>query len=570
MFYKKNAGCGSGLTRQMQAIWIALFLMAFTPNFFLFFHEEITIKNGLYLLLSASFCLFPALFLRSKMYFGIYFLFVLSAPVEIGHIIINQTSLTSGFLLTLSDTNASEIWNYLSSLKVMIAATVFFWGLYIYLWIKIPNNYLLTGKKRKMGYCFYLLLFAGISALAIVSFIRQSEEENPYRIFRSITYSFKIKLENTYPYSLGIKTYDAVSEKRELAARYKKIENFTFNAVKKKDDECELYIFVMGESARYANFGVNGYSRNTTPFLDSLKNEGKLLTFSNVYASANLTINVHPILLTRATVPDRNRSNNEKSIINLCKSAGFKTYLLSNQGENETFLRQIALEADYRYINNNDFKFDGKYDGLLLTQIDSILNEKEKKKCLFLFTIGSHYKYNFRYPVEFERFKPTIAKSYFNYEIMEQNKDLFINAYDNSVLYTDYFLHEIIKKAENKNCNSALFYISDHGENIFDASGVNLGHGSVIPTKQELHIPMLIWLSDNYLQKNDSIFINLKNNSDKKINSANVFPTFANIAGIEYDLYEKEKDISAKTFVPDSVHWVLNPDLEAIRVNIDK
>jgi len=264
-------------------------------------------------------------------------------------------------------------------------------------------------------------------------------------------------------------------------------------------------------------------------------------------------------------VLDRNRSNEEKSIISLCKSAGFKTYLLSNQGENEMFLRQIALEADYTYISNNDFKFDGKYDGLLLPQIDSILNEKEKKKCLFLFTIGSHYKYNFRYPSEFERFKPTIAKSYFNYEIVEKNKELFINAYDNSILYTDYFLHEIIKRAEHKDCKSALFYISDHGENIFNAPGVNLGHGTLIPTKQELHIPMFIWLSDSYLQGNDSVYVNLRNNSDRKINSSNVFHTFAKIAGIEYDLYQKERDVSAKTFVPDSVHWVLNPNLEAVK-----
>ncbi len=551
-------------TWKMRIIWITMFLIAFIPNFFLFFYEEINLKSILYLLLNASLGLFPALFLRSKVYFGIYFIFVLLAPVEIGHIIINQTPLTSGFLLTLSDTNLNEIWNYLSSLKMMIAATVLFWGLYIYLWVKIPNDYLLIGKKRKIGYCFYLLLFIGISALGLVSFIRQPGEKNAYGMFSSITYSFRVKLYNTYPYSLGMKTYYAVSEKRELIARYKKIENFEFNTIKKEDDECELYIFVMGESARYANFGVNGYSRNTTPFLDSLNRAGKLLVFSNVYASANLTNNVHPIILTRATVPDRNRSNEEKSIISLCKTAGFKTYLLSNQGENEMFLRQIALEADYNYISNNDFKFDGKYDGLLLPQIDSILNIKDKKKCLFLFTIGSHYKYNFRYPAQFEQFKPTVAKSYFNYEIVEKNKDLFINAYDNSVLYTDYFLHEIIQKAEQRDCKSAVFYISDHGENIFDSPGVNLGHGTLVPTGQELHVPMFIWLSDSYLQKNDPVFSSLKNNTDKKINSANVFPAFANIAGIEYDLYQKERDFSAKTFVPDSVHWVLNPNLEVI------
>ena len=549
-------------------MWIVMFLMAFTPNFFLFFYEEINVKNLLYMFLGASFCLFPALFLRPKIYFGIYFLFVLFAPIEIGHIMINKMSLTSGFLLILSDTNSGEIMNYLSSLKIMVVATVVFWILYVYLWIKIPNNYVLKGKKRIIGYCFYVFLFVGISVLAVASFlIRSVGKPDVYVMFGSIPHSLCVKLYNTYPYSVGMKTYYAVSQKMEWVARYERIKNFDFNAVKKDDDERELYIFVMGESARYANFGINGYSRNTTPFLDSLKNEGKLIAFSNVYASANYTNNVHPIILTRATVLDKNRSNEEKSIISLCKKAGFKTYLLSNQGENEIFLKQIALEADYKYINNNHFKFDRKYDGLLLPLIDSILNEKEKKKCLFLFTLGSHHKYDFRYPSEFEKFNPTISQLYFAYEIIEKNKDLFINAYDNSILYTDYFLHEIVKRAERQDCKAALFYISDHGENIFDTPKVNIGHGTLVPTKQELHIPMFIWLSDNYLQTNDSIFITLRNNSDKKINSTNVFHTFANIAGIKYDLYQAEKDVSAQPFVPDSVYWVLNPNLEAIKVN---
>jgi glucan phosphoethanolaminetransferase (alkaline phosphatase superfamily) len=120
---------------------------------------------------------------------------------------------------------------------------------------------------------------------------------------------------------------------------------------------------------------------------------------------------------------------------------------------------------------------------------------------------------------------------------------------------------------EQQNCKSSLIYISDHGENIFDTPDVNLGHGTLVPAKQELHVPMFIWFSDSYMQSNDSICLHLKNNSDKRINSTHVFYTFANIAGIKYDLYQKDKDISSKTFIPDSVHWVLNPDLEALKIN---
>jgi glucan phosphoethanolaminetransferase (alkaline phosphatase superfamily) len=540
-------------------MWIFLFLLAFTPNLYLFFHDAISLKSILYTLLGAFFCLFPAIFLKSKIYFGIYFPFVLLAPLEIGHIIVNQTPLTSGFILTIFNTNANEILNYLSGFKIMAVLVVIYWFSYIYLWIKIPNRSLLVSKSRKIGIWFYVVLLCGISVLAVHPSKEVSAKE-------MIWYSFKIKLFRTYPYSIGIKTYYAISEKKTLESRMEKIRNFKFNPTAKTDDECETYIFIVGESARYDHFGINGYRRNTTPFLDSLKKAKKLLTFSNVFSSGNLTENVFPILMTRATVPEKNMANREKSLVSLFREARFKTYMLSNQGENEIFLRQLATEADYHYINNNDFEFDEKYDGLLLPRIDSILNAKEKKKSLFLFTLGSHYKYNFRYPSGFEKFKPTIPKSYFTHEVVEKNKELFINAYDNSVLYTDYFIHEIIKKIENKNCKTVLFYISDHGENIFDAPDVSIGHGTLNPTKYELHIPMFIWFSDRYLQENQSLVENLENHLNKRINTTNVFPTFANIAGIQYHLHQKEKDVSAKTFVPDSVLWVLNPELKILKM----
>ena len=547
-------------------IWGVLFLLAFTPNLYLFFYDEIGLKSVLFLLLGIAFCLFPALFLKSKIYFGLYFPFVLFVPLEIGHIIINKISLTSGFLLTLLSTNTNEIISYLSSFKLMSVLVFIYWTLYIFLWIKIPNNYLFEKKAKKIGIYFYAFLFSGISLLAIVSLLIRFEKPRTKDVLCSVPLSFRSKLNKTYPYSIGLKTYYAISEKKELKTRYERIKDFKFNPLVKDDDDCEIYIFVMGESARYANFGFNGYEQNTTPFLDGLKKEEKLFVFSNVFSSSNLTNNTLPFLMTRATVLEKHISNEEKSLITLFKEAGFKTYALSNQGEGEPFLRQIALEADYGYVNKSDASFDEKYDGLLLPLIDSILNEKEKKKCLFLFTLGSHYKYNFRYPPHFEKFRPTIAKTFFAYEIVEKNKDLFVNAYNNSILYTDYFINEIIKRVERQNCKSSLFYISDHGENIFDTPEVNLGHGTLNPTKQELHVPMFIWFSNSYIQTNDSVFINLKNNLDKRINSTNVFYTFANIAGIKYGLYQKEKDVSAKTFIPDSVHWVLNPDLEVIKI----
>ena len=542
-----------------------MFLLTFVPNLYLFFYGEISLKSVLFLFMGASFCLFPALFLKSKIYFGIYFPFVLLAPLEIGHIIVNKVSVTAGFLLALFNTNASETVSYLSGFKIMIVLAALYWALYVYLWIKIPNRYITDIKKRKIGACFYAVLFAGISLLAIFALVTRFEKPDAGKILHSVPFSFKSKLNKTYPYSFIMKTGFAISEKKTLMNRYEKIKDFRFNPLVKSDDECETYVLVMGESARYANFGINGYCRNTTPFLDSLKMEGKLLIFSNVYASGNLTGSVLPLLLTRATVPEKDIANREKSIISLFREAGFKTCMLSNQGEGEPFLRQIAMEADCSYISNTDSSFDEKYDALLLPHIESFLNGNEKKRCIFIFTQGNHYKYNFRYPPDFEKFKPTVAKSYFSHEITEKNRELFVNAYDNAILYTDYFIHEIIKKIERLNSKSSLLYISDHGENIFDAPGINIGHGAMIPTKYELHVPMFIWFSESYLQANDPVIINLKNNADKKINSTNIFSTFANIAGIKYDLYQKEKDFSAETFLPDSVLWVLNPELEAVR-----
>jgi glucan phosphoethanolaminetransferase (alkaline phosphatase superfamily) len=115
-----------------------------------------------------------------------------------------------------------------------------------------------------------------------------------------------------------------------------------------------------------------------------------------------------------------------------------------------------------------DFDADNNFDEKLWDFLSEVLQREEKKVLIVLHTLGSHFRYNFRHPPEYEIFKPSLKGSFDYNMISSKNKEMFINTYDNSIVYTDFFLATTIQKLDSLNAVSALAFVSDHGENLFD------------------------------------------------------------------------------------------------------
>ena len=133
------------------------------------------------------------------------------------------------------------------------------------------------------------------------------------------------------------------------------------------------------------------------------------------------------------------------------------------------------------------------HDAALLPYLEKELDKSDEDMFIVLHTYGSHFNYHERYPAEFRIYTPDKAEG-----IRQSYKKELRNAYDNSIRYTDYVLGEIVDMLKKKEVCASMLYLSDHGEDIFDDARARYLHASPIPTYYQLHIPYIIWFSDDY------------------------------------------------------------------------
>ena len=308
-------------------------------------------------------------------------------------------------------------------------------------------------------------------------------------------------------------------------------------------DSCEVYIMVVGETARAHDFSLYGYKRDTNPLLG--KTAG-LLAFDHVTTQSNTTHKSVPMLLSATDASNFERLFHEKGILAAFKEAGFHTVFLSNQLPNHSFIDFLGEQADeWAFVKTGEGNaaFDkayGKhktpqvddkgnvYDADLLPVLDRILAKKYKKLFIVLHTYGSHFNYMERYPRTMAHFKPD-TKS----DAKPENRRDLLNAYDNTIRYTDFVLHGVIERLQKQGCMSAMLYTSDHGENIFDDSRNLFLHASPRASRYELEVPFLVWTSESYNHRQPKEKAALTHNLHRQIQSSrSAFHTMLDLGGI--------------------------------------
>ena len=136
-----------------------------------------------------------------------------------------------------------------------------------------------------------------------------------------------------------------------------------------------------------------------------------------------------------------------------------------------------------------------RYDMQMLDEVRKVLEESRSQKLLIiLHCYGSHFSYHQRYPREFAYFKPDTDVA-----ITRQNREMLVNAYDNSIRYTDHFLAETIAYLRSlEDTSSALLYCADHGEDLIDDERDRFLHASPTTTAYQIYVASLAWFSDAY------------------------------------------------------------------------
>ena len=329
----------------------------------------------------------------------------------------------------------------------------------------------------------------------------------------------------------------------------------------------EVYVMVVGETARAHNFSLYGYPRNTNPLLS--KTPG-IKAFPNVTTQSNTTHKSVPMLLSAASAEDFERLFHEKGILAAFKEAGFHTVFISNQLPNHSFIDFLGEQADEHYfLKKEDASQGNHYDEDLLQKLDEILpladasssahyHYRYRKLFVVLHTYGSHFNYQERYPRSFAYFKPDSRS-----EAKSENRRDLLNAYDNTIRYTDYILHGIIERLQKwegiqtktdgvyGQPISAMLYTSDHGENIFDDERCLFLHAAPKASDYELHVPFIIWTSEGFSKQYPDILKALGENRSKQVQSSlSAFHTMLGIGGIQTHYRQDEYSVASDKYHP--------------------
>lgn len=357
------------------------------------------------------------------------------------------------------------------------------------------------------------------------------------------------KMRNCSPYRVSIEMYYMFRMDYMQMKAKNSLENYRYSAYSKEGNG--IYVLAIGESMRYKSISIDKQDvRETTPLLDAVSPD-HLVSYPNYCSSALFTQQSVPMLLTRATAETPEIMFSEKPITSAFAESGYKTIIISHK-------EQLMHGMKYEYLlTGSDTVIWADTDG----DIPMILNQviqNEDKAFVILHFIGNHLFYS-NYPEQYNKWRPN-----YTYDEGCESDSLFINAYDNSILYSDYLLAACIRELDDINYPSALLFVSDHGEYIDARVG---GHGfSYNPTEDEYHAPFIVWCNSGYEEAYPEKMRNAVRHKHDPICGDHVFWSVLDMAGIHVDSTISQKGMSVfeEAIFPHE-RYLLLPDTKSIK-----
>ena len=436
--------------------------------------------------------------------------------------IINATAVY--FIITYSAIiNATTIENVFNT-RYSEASGFFSWSLWMFIAVfgVLPALYCLMqpvviGKAKKLG------IYCG-SSLAIILLVASLNISQTLWISQHDTELGGL----LQPWSYVVNTCRVISSYQDEQAEEIKLPDGTI-----ADHEKAVVVLVIGESARKANFQLYGYQRDTNPLLS--KQEG-LKVYQATACATYTTAGTKAIL----------EPKDSGDLYELLPNYAFRTgvdvsWRTSNWGEPPIHIDEYLTDTDLSDLyqgKSNDYD-DILYYGLR----ERIESSKKDKVLIILHTSTSHGpKYADKYPKQFEVYKP-VAK---NIEEGEKNIGMLINAYDNTIRYTDFLLNSLINTLrEMKDWHSAMIFISDHGESLGENKMFMHGLPMKLAPKVQYEIPFLVWTSDGFrtYKQTSSSQDAPEGELPAVLEQHYIFHSVLNLLSIQSPAYNKDYDI---------------------------
>ncbi len=278
-----------------------------------------------------------------------------------------------------------------------------------------------------------------------------------------------------------------------------------------------LTVLVIGETARADHFALNGYARDTTPGLSTVDG---LLNFTNVESCGTLTADSLPCLFSgvgRAATA-RDIAARQENLLDILKRAGLDVMWRDNQSGCKGVCARVTTASTVEARDTNYCSTGECHDEILLHDLKSKIQSLKGHAVIVLHMMGSHGPaYAKRYPKAFEVFSPACESSQFS----RCTHNEIVNAYDNTIRYTDFVLHQLIQDLDAGDASgvpTAMLYVSDHGELLGENNVYLHGMPFMFAPKAQTHVPMVMWLSGGYKRQFglDAACLNGKRNNPIK------------------------------------------------------
>ncbi|PXZ07374.1 hypothetical protein DKK70_05850 [Gilliamella apicola] len=511
--------------------------------------------------------LVPILFFPNitKKYAAIYGLVIGGLSlISIGYFTIYRQEFSQSVFFVMAESNFNESHEFITQyLSIKLIAVLLIYSLVgMLLWFKVKPIYV---RKRTKWLVSIVIVVYALMPLFISLVIKKTSLERA-------TEHLLLRMETTVPWQL-VTSYLAyrsqLSNMEDILNHLQTLPKFE-NLTDANGNTPRTLVLVIGESTTRNRMGIYGYERNTTPLIEQFKkNNPDFVVFNDVVSSRPYTIEILQQALTLADEQHPDLYLTKPSLIHLMKQAGYKTFWITNQQtmtKRNTMLTMFSQQADEQYYMNNDRNQNSRqYDSSVFVPFRNVLDDPAEKKFIIIHLLGTHIKYELRYPEgdEYQRFND---KSGLTFDL-DDDKLAVYNSYDNAVAFNDFVTTKLFNLFKENDPNGFMLYFSDHGEDVYQTAPHEvLGRNEKAPTRVMYTVPFMLWQSPKWLANHPNDFQSYVN---RKFSTQDLIHTWSDLAGLSFNDYQPQRSIVNKDFVQ-PIRWIGDPHDKKGLTDFDK
>lgn len=453
---------------------------------------------------------------------GLFIISYLPNTIYTSYLLFANVLLQKDSVISLFETNPEESKEFLVHYFnpwIIVGCVIYILFCFLIIW-KMRVGKPLKVKEHKIAF-----FSALVSLVLVVSLPHLSKSVyfvNFYKLF--VNYKIRLNKENC-----------AIHERQSLTYEVKDIY---------QDTVPKTIVVVIGESLTRQHMSLYGYARNTNPKLAALGDS--LLIYRDVISPQVHTI---PVLRSVLTLAERDNPDNiteKPSFFELFNRAGYETYFMSNQpfGGNFKTSYDVLLNLSK---NLSSLAPEKQADEIILPAFKAILaGDKKKNKLILIHLIGNHMAYEFRYTPSYNVFNNEKDHVIEKTEFRDKKAIRTIDKYDNSVLYNDFIISQLIHiLEEQRGEKTSLVYFSDHGEEVYETREF-AGHAYEKVSTSMCEIPFLVWMSPDFRKQREDLVLDTK----RSYSTSDFLYSLSDLAGLQYQDYDDTRSVFSMQFEP--------------------